>query len=166
MTIALLLLAGLAAGAQGKWSTGMNEADELKGQAARPYYLYEVDGEGSFVVWDWDDFLFKVNTFKGAFDVWYNENNGIRFIRVTLGLYSWDGKLVDKLEDLQLLADVSGRSAWVNKEGFWYSVRKKIKKMKQTLRSGEGYMRILCTRKGAPELDFNIMPYKEPDQHE
>ena len=159
MTIALVLLTGLTAGAQGKWSTGMNVADELKGQEAQPYYLYRVDGEGSFVVWDWDDFLFKVNTFKGVFDVWYYESDAVRVAYVTLGLYSLEGKLIDRLDNLELIADVDGRSAWVNKDGFWYSVRKKIKKMKKALKSGSGYLRLLSPRRGAPELDFNIMPY-------
>ena len=36
--LTLLLLTGLTASAQGTWSTGMNEADELEGEKGGPYY--------------------------------------------------------------------------------------------------------------------------------
>lgn len=157
--IALLLLSGLTTSAQGIWSTGELEADELKGQAAEAYYSYEVAGEGSFVFWDWDDFLFKINTDKGVFDVWYYEQTGDRYIRILLGLYDLNGKLVEKL-NTELRADVSGRSAWILKQGMYSpTTRKKIKKMKHALKSGEGYVRVLCDRKSAPEFDLKVMPY-------
>ena len=163
LAIAFLLLAWLTAGAQeGTWTTGVNEPDELKGSSGGPYYCYDIEGEGSFVIWDWDDILFKINTDKGCFDVWYYENTGTRVIRISLGLYAMDGKLVDKLENLELLADVTGRSAWASKDGYWYATRKKIKKMKHALKSGEGYIRILCARKSAPEFDVKIAPYNQP----
>jgi hypothetical protein len=44
--ITLLLLTGLTASAQGTWSTGMNEADELKGEKGGPYYCYDLEGMG------------------------------------------------------------------------------------------------------------------------
>ena len=53
--IAFLLFAVLTASAQGTWSTGMNEADELKGLLGGPYYRYDVEGMGSFILWDWED---------------------------------------------------------------------------------------------------------------
>lgn len=162
LTIALLLLAGLTASAQeGTWTTGVNESDELKGSIGGPYYSYDIEGEGSFVVWDWDDFLFKINTDKGVFDVWYYESTATRFMRVTLGLYTMDGKMVDKLENLELFADISGKSAWTSKDTYWYATKKKIKKMKRALKTGEGYIRIICARKDAPELDVKIAPYNQ-----
>ena len=50
LAIALWLLC-MTAGAQesGIWSSGMNEADELKGSVAGPWYRYDVDGVGSFI---------------------------------------------------------------------------------------------------------------------
>ena len=82
LTIALMLLAGLTVSAQdGTWTTGVNEPDELKGTDGGPYYCYDIEGEGSFVVWNWDDFLFKINTHKGLFDVWYYESTATRVMR-------------------------------------------------------------------------------------
>ena len=45
VTTALMLLVVLTANAQGSWSTGMREGDELKGDNGGPYYRYEVEGE-------------------------------------------------------------------------------------------------------------------------
>lgn len=160
LTISLLLLVVLTAGAQeGKWTTGMNEPDELKGDNGGPYYSYDIKGEGSFVVWDWNDYHFRINTDKGVFDVWYHQSTAVRFTRVTLGLYAMDGKMVDKLENLELLADISGKSAWTYSDAYMYAAKKKIKKMKRALKSGEGYIRILCARRGVPEFDVKITPY-------
>ena len=63
--IAFLLFAVLTASAQGTWSTGMNEADELKGLLGGPYYRYDVEGMGSFILWDWEDWKFN--------KIWSNE---------------------------------------------------------------------------------------------
>ena len=164
-TIAMLLLAGLIANAQeGKWTTGINDADELKGQTGGPYYLYEVKGIGSFVVWDWDDWVFKINSDNGYYDVWYYQSNGFRYMRVTIGLYTMDNKLVES-RDVELAADVSQRSGWINRNGMYYpATRKKLRKMIRALKSGEGYVRVVCSRKGAPEFDLKIMPYTEPSE--
>lgn len=162
LTIALLLFAGLTAKAQeGTWTTGVNEPDELKGSSGGPYYCYSINGEGSFVVWDWDDHLFKINTDKGVFDVWYYEHTATRVMRVTIGLYAMDGKMVDKIENLELFADISGKSAWASKDGYWYAIKKKIKKMKRALKTGKGYIRIICARKDAQEFDIKIFPFNQ-----
>lgn len=165
ITIALMLLAGLTASAQdGEWFTGVNEVDELKGQTGGPYYLYEKEGMGSFVVWDWDDWVFKINTNQGVFDVWYYRNNGFRYMKITIGLYDLEDKLVESRE-VELAADASGRSGWINRNGMYYpSTRKHLKKMIKALKSGEGSVRIICQRKGASGFDLKIPPYKEPKE--
>ena len=161
MTIALMLLACLTAGAQGKWEIGMTKADDLKGMKAEPYHLYEVEVEGYFVVWDWDDWAFKFGTRKGTFDVWYYNTTANRFVEPIIGLYSLDGKLIEKFED-QLQADhIKMNAAWINKNWAYRSAqKKKIKRFLHALKSGEGYIRIICKRRGAPEFDFIVPPYK------
>ena len=162
LTIALLLVGLTASAQEGKWITGMNEADELKGQEGGPFYLYEQKGMGCFVVWAWDDWEFKVCTDKGTFDVWYYKSNGVRFMYLTMGLYNNENRLVESIK-LQLAADASGRSAWINKKGVYIpSTRKCLRKMIGALKSGDGYVRIVCTRRGAPEFDLKVPPYKEP----
>ena len=161
MTIALMLLVVVIANAQGTWSTGMRQGDELKGDEGGPFYRYEVEGEGGLVLWDWNDWEFKIFTTKWDFDVWYYQNSGFRYIRITMGLYTLDGKLTDK-RDIELAADHTHKEAWINKKGLYYpATRKKIKKMLRALKSGEGYVRVICARKGAPDFDLQIMPYNQ-----
>ena len=119
----------MTANAQGTWSTGMREGDELKGDNGGPYYRYEVEGEGGLVLWDWNDWEFNVFTTNGGFDVWCYQNSGFRYIRITMGLYTLDGKLTDK-RDIELAADHTQKEAWTNKKGLYYpATRKMIKKM-------------------------------------
>lgn len=160
LTIALLLV-GMTASAQGQWTTGMTKGDDLKGTKDSPYYLYEVEGEGYFVVWDWEDWKFKFGTVKGTFDVWYYNTTANRFIEPVIGLYSMDGQLIEKFED-QLQADhINKKTAWINKSWPYRSAqKKKIKRMLRALKDGEGYLRIVCKRRGAPEFDFVVQPYK------
>lgn len=159
LLLAFMFLAGITASAQGTWSMGMRDGDELKGDSGGPYYRYEIENDGGLVLWDWTDWEFKIFTTIGGFDVWYYERSGTRFINITFGIYTLDGKLIDKC-DLPLAADHTQREAWINKKGLYYpSTRKKIKKMFKTLKSGEGYARIICARKGAPDFDLKISPY-------
>lgn len=162
LTIAMLL-AGLTASAQGTWSIGMNEADELKGYLGGPWYRYDVEGVGGLILWDWNDWTFKFYTEDGAFDVWLNERNGNCFIKVAIGCYTLDGKLIGKFEDRVEADHINQKSAWINKKWIYsWSQSKGLKKMLRALKTGEGYMRIVCKRKGAPDFDLKIMPYVEP----
>lgn len=160
----LILLAAITAKAQGIWSTSTRTGDELKGDKGGPYYRYEVENEGGIVLWDWNDWEFKVFTTKGEFDVWYYQNSGFRYIRITMGLYTLDGKLSEKIDGLELAADQTHKEAWINKKGLYYpSTRRKIRKMLKALKSGEGYVRIICARKGVEDIDLKIPPYNLKD---
>ena len=160
----LILLAAITAKAQGIWSTSTRTGDELKGDKGGPYYRYEVENEGGIVLWDWNDWEFKVFTTTGEFDVWYYQNSGFRYIRITMGLYTLDGKLSEKIDGLELAADQTHKEAWINKKGLYYpSTRRKIRKMLKALKSGEGYVRIICARKGVEDIDLKIPPYNLKD---
>lgn len=162
LTIALLLLAGLTASAQnGKWTAGVGEKDELRGQPGGRYFRYEVEGDGSFEIYDWNDWVFKITTAKGAFDVLHYRNGGERYMRVTIALYSLDNNLQVRV-DTELEADASFRAGWINRQGLYYpSVKKKLRKMIGALKSGTGYVRVLCERNNTPALDLKVMPYKD-----
>lgn len=172
LTIALLLV-GITANAQkdstttaivqvaqeGMWSTGMNEADELKGTKAGPYYRYDMEGMGSFILWNFDDWNFKIITEKGMFDVWHN-NYGNYYVKVIMGLYTLDGKLIEKFDNTIQADHTDGKSAWINKNWLYFpSHRKKLRKMMRTLKSGDGYIRIVCPRKGMPDFDMKVTKY-------
>ncbi len=87
LTIGMLLLAGLTAKAQGVWSTGVIEGDALKGTPTRTYYQYDVEGMGSFILFDWEDWYFHIFTDKGTFDVQYSSSVG-HHISFSMGLYT------------------------------------------------------------------------------
>lgn len=158
LTMIFLIVLCLTANAQGIWSTGMLEADELTGNDGGPYYRYEVEGDGGFVLWDWNKPEFKIFTSKGSFDVWYYTNSGYRFTSITIGLYTLDGKLKSTLKQ-RLAADQTCKEAWINKQDLDIPRRNKIKKMLKALKTGDGYVRIISARKGAEDFDIKIMPY-------
>lgn len=158
ITLFVILLVGMTAFAQGTWTTGMLEADELTGNGGGPFYHYEVEGDGGFVLWDWNKADFKIFTSRGEFDVWYFTNSGYRYTTITLGLYTLDGKLKSKLVQ-RMEADHTHKKAWINMNDLDIPRRNKIKKMLKALKSGEGYVRIVCARKGTDDFDLKIMPY-------
>ena len=158
LAIALLLFNVMTASAQGTWSTGMNEADELKGLLGGPYYRYDVEGMGTFVLWDWEDWKFRIITDKGAF---YTQTGSAgQYVSISMGLYSPDGQLKEKFENA-IEVDVNSRNtATINKNWMYYpSHRKKIKKMIHALKSGEGYIRIVCKRNNMQDFDLKVTKY-------
>lgn len=161
LTIVLLFI-GLTVSAQGVWITGVTEADDLKGIPERTYYQYDVEGIGSFILFDWDDWAFHIFTDKGLFDV-QTENSGS--LPIVMGLYTPDGQLIEKLETTIAANYTTRTSAWVNKD-WWYlhSPKKKIKTMLQALKTGGGYVRILCKRKDMQDFDLKITKYDIPEE--
>ena len=160
LKIALLLLNVMTVNAQGTWSTGMNEADELKGLLGGPYYRYDVEGIGSFILWDWEDCKFRIITDKGKFDEQFSTYSRNWSISISMGLYSPDGKLTEKVECPIESDHSSPNTATINKNwnGIWRN-RKKIKKMISALKSGEGFVRIVCKRKDISDFDLKITKY-------
>ncbi len=158
-TIALMLIAGMTASAQGTWSTGMNEVDELKGLLGGPYYRYDLEGMGSFVLWDWEDWKFRIVTDKGKFKEQL-ASSGNYYVSLFIGLYSLDGKLTEKF-DLIIEPDHSSPYiATINKNWMYFPKhRRKIKKMIRTLKSGDGYVRIVCGRRDMQDFDLTITKY-------
>lgn len=158
LAITLLLFAGLTASAQGTWSTGMNEADELKGLLGGPYYRYDVEGIGSFILWDWEDWKFRIITDKGTF--YSQSGNAGQYVSISMGLYTPEGQLTEKFEN-SIEVDITSRNtATINKNWMYFpSHRKKIKKMIRALKSGEGYVRIVCKRNNMQDFDLTITKY-------
>ncbi len=160
LTIALLLFVGLVAEAQeGTWSTGVNDADEQKGISGEPYYRYDIEGIGSFILWDWEDWKFRIITDKGVFDEDYS-NSGRHCASISMGLYSPDGQLTEELACVIEMDITSRNRATINTNWMYYpSTKKKIKKMIRALKSGEGNVRIVCKRKDMRDFDLIITKY-------
>lgn len=166
MTIALMLLAGLTASAQGTWTTGMTEGDELKGTKPKPYYYYEVPGMGEFVSWTWEDANFRLIS-EYPFEAWertvvYANGNQVRtgecFVNVTAGLYSKDGKL-EKKYDLEMYVEDNSSNKQIKTYGYMVMGRGKLRKIISKIRSGEGYVRFVAGRRGMSDFDLIVTPY-------
>lgn len=158
LTIVLFLIASMTAKAQGTWSTGMNEADELKGLLGGPYYRYDVEGMGAFILWDWEDWKFRIITDKGTF--YTKSGSAGQYVSISMGLYSPDGKLTEKFENAIEVDITSRNTATINKNWMYFpGHRKKIKKMIRALKSGEGKVRIVCKRNNMQDFDLTITKY-------
>lgn len=172
-TIALFLLAGLTASAQGTWTALETQADELKGEKGGTHYKYSVEGLGEVEIYDWNDWLFKVTTYNGGFDYneiktrqVYNADLSIRTeplskprykCNVLIGLYNNDA-LKDKLElAMEVDQHQKCQNLTVNKSWFAYpQTGKKVKKLFKAMQEGKGYLRIVAKRKEMPDFDIKI----------
>lgn len=167
LTIALMVVLCVSANAQGTWTVGMTDGDELKGKKSEPYYRYDVPGVGSFISWDWEKANFRIITDQGQFKAWektvvYANGNQVRtgdvYVPVTVGLYDKNGKLEKKVEFNMYVEDDSG-NAWIHTY-YWYGTgRGKIRKVVEKIKSGEGYVRFVVGRRGMTDFDLIVTPY-------
>ena len=166
LTIAMMAVLTLTAGAQGKWKTGMYSGDELLGTQAKRYYNYEMNGVGWFTVDDWNGWSFRVTTLKGVFDRWvtkyYNGKAPDYYVKANIGLYDMQGNLLDKMYDNLQMSYKDPTFAWVNEDWTYSRKHKKfLKNAIKALKEGSGYVRIVIPRKSMPDFDIKVMPYKE-----
>lgn len=159
----ILFFAGLTANAQGIWSTGTIEADDLKDEKGGVFYRYDLEGVGSLILRDWDGWEFKIITESGQFDSFEMNDEISHGIFYTFGYYTDDNKLEFKFNDDRLEVDHNDKqSAWINKKWTHYFYNKnKIKKAFRALKAGKGYVRIICKRKSQPDFDLKITPYNQ-----
>lgn len=157
MTIALVLLVALTAGAQGKWTVSHREADELKGEEAQDVYIYSVHGIGSLVVWDWKSPNFRLISEKGMFRKMVSGGNV--YVPVKVGFYDESGKL-EKSFTINLLEEPNHSGRYIATADFYMLGRKDIKKTLARLRSGKGNVRMLAMLYNQPDFDLSITPYQ------
>lgn len=186
LTITLMLLAELTAGAQGTWSTVEVPADELKGEKGGTHYKYSVEGVGEIEIYDWNDCLVRVGTYEGSFDykeitsrkvMNYSMGGGVSTqsepyatprlsSTVLIGKYDNNGKLKDKSEEgWEVDSNQNYQNVMVNKKWFFYPQScRKIKKLVKAMQSGDGYVRIVIKRKEMPDFDLKITPYSQQNK--
>jgi len=157
LTIALLLMMVLTAGAQGEWTVSHREADPMKNQTAKDVYIYEASGIGSVVVWDWDKADFRLITDDGFFRVLYV--NGMQIVPIKVGFYDDNGNL-DKMYEIQLVPEDNTNNKWIATAGFYYFGRGNIRKIMKRLKSGSGYVRFLGELYGNKYFDFKVKPFQ------
>ena len=159
MTIALLLLAELAASAQGKWSCYDFQADELKGHEAYTGYEYEVPGVGSYVSWGWNNPDFRLITEKGIFaesicHEWYGS---FRACRVLVGIYNASGELKEKFY-VQMYRESSGLGDKIHLSAM-KKQQKLGKKIAKAISDGDGFVRFVCARSSQNDFDLTVPHY-------
>ena len=161
LSIALLLLAGLTASAQGTWTISHRQADPMKGQEAKDVYIYNVAGVGSMVIWDWDKADFRLVTEKGMFRTWVS--SGSVFVPVKAGFYDEQGNM-QKMVTVHLLPEDNKMRQYISTADFYMFGRKDIRKIFKHLKSGKGYVRFVAERYNDTDFDMRVTPYVEPEQ--
>ena len=156
LTIALWLLC-MAASAQGTWGVVYRPADELKGQDAKPVYIYDVPNIGSLVVWDWTNPNFRLITSNGIFRGRYSQ--GSKFYPVVVGFYNDNGQLEKKFV-LHLLEEVNCGGKFIATADFYIGGRANVKKMMSRMKSGNGYVRIVADLYDRPSFDIKVTPFE------
>ena len=163
LTIALLLLAALTAGAQEGWSTGVTKADELYDLKAERYYAFHKAGVGYFTFDEGAEWQFSVITDKGTFETWIlSRTDGSapsHYVHFIMGLYDMNGNMLDRLQDNLQTSYRDRTVAWVN-EKWTYSKKSKkfLKRALAAIMSGEGYLRIVLHRNRMEDWQLTVPP--------
>lgn len=158
LTITMLLLMGLTAGAQGKWTATRFAADELTGQGAYTAYQYNEPGKGSYISWGWDDPDFRLITEKGIFQesvcyAWFGQ---YKAVRVLVGIYNTQGELQEKFY-IEMYKESSSLGDKIHLSSM-KKERKKAMKIAETLSGNNGAVRFICSRYSQSDFDI-IVPY-------
>lgn len=120
LTIALMLLAELTAGAQRAWTTYELEADELTGEPGDKYMKFVNDTIGSVTIRESDDFWMHVESCNGNFYGIYDPNN-VGIVQMRFGLYDSSGKLLDKYDGkIHGTEYLNFRSVWIDKDWSYF----------------------------------------------
>jgi hypothetical protein len=159
MTIALVLLVGLTVCAQGKWRVSHRQADELIEQEERDVYIYDVEGVGRVVVWDWKKPDFMLITEEGFFHQQSLVGVGL-CVPIKVGFYDNGGTLKKKFDIIMFGEDNSRMKSIVT--GGWYRAgRGNIRKTLAQMKSGDGYVRIVADLANRSPFDIKITPYQQ-----
>lgn len=159
MTIALLLLVGLTASAQGKWTYTNYAADALTGQQAYTAYQYEVPGVGSYVSWGWTEPDFRLITANGIFNesICYEWYGSFRAYRVLVGIYNAKGELQEKFY-IQMYKESSGPGDKIHLSSM-KKQQKLGKKVAKALSEGDGFVHFVCARYSQGDFDLTVPHY-------
>lgn len=165
MLVAMLAVA-CTAQAQGTWKKTVTEADELKDEVASDVFVYNVDGIGQFILWNWDEYQFRLVSDSEQFNIdagYSSITGGYAGLQVLVGIYDSDGKMIEKFK-LWLDKESNTRNQVLRTRNAGTMAnpvgqKGKVKKIFKALLSGTGYVRIVAERYHAADFDLKIMPY-------
>lgn len=158
LAIALLLLTGLTAFAQGEWETVSREADPLKGVTAKTVCVFTDENVGTLYVWDWDKAIFRLITGEGMFRSVMMM--GSKIIPVRVGLYDDDGNL-EEMFDFTMYPVDNRMGNEISTADSYLKGRKKLRSAMSRLRTGRGYVRFLVQRQNMSDFDLKVLPYSQ-----
>lgn len=158
--IVLLLMftcACMCVSAQG-WETIRIEGDELKGTEETVAYSYTEPGMGSFVFWENEASLFRLISDNGIFNI--ISSGGYIGMQIDVGIYDDNDNLVEKFKMWLDEERSSAAKRIVTRPGGTMSIpvgqKKKVKKIMNCLRGGNGYVRFLATRYDNSDFDLKV----------
>lgn len=158
LTIALMLLAGLTASAQGEWAVSHRDADPMKNQDERDVYIY-ASGGCRLVIWDWDKADFRLISDNARFR--YTYTRGMKIVPVKVGLFDENEKM-ENMQTIELIVEDNSNGKWVTTAQRYIEGRKHIREVMKRLRSGKGYVRFLGELFGGKDFDMKVIPF-QPD---
>lgn len=153
--------------AQGTWEKSVTEADELKGEEGGTVYVYTVKDMGSLIIWDWNDFQYRLIS-EHQFDInsgWSQFGGSYSGIKVLVGIYDDKGQLEEKYEMwLDKENNRANRFVRTRDAGSMSNPvgqKKKVRKLFEALHRDNGYVRMVAPRFERTDFDIKITPYKE-----
>ena len=164
LTIVMLLLAWLTAGAQGRWTATDFPADELQGTKAYTAYQYKCPGVGAYVSWGWDEPDFRLITENGIFSeqVNYEWYGSFRGCSVLVGIYSAGGELQEKFY-VQMYRESTGIGNKIHLSTM-KKQKKLARKISKALSEGDGYVRFICPRYSDADFELVVPHYSKDTQ--
>lgn len=157
----------ISVSAQGTWEKSVTEADELKGEEGGTVYVYTVKGMGSLIIWDWNDFQYRLIS-EHQFDInsgWSQFGGSYSGIKVLVGIYDDKGQLEEKYEMwLDKEKNRANRFVRTRNAGSMSNPvgqKKKVRKLFEALHRDNGYVRMVAPRFERTDFDIKITPYKE-----
>ena len=161
----LLMCAAMTMQAQGIWETTMNEADELKGQESGEVMVYTIPHVGSFIIWGWDKYQFRLVSDESPFNTHVASGMSIQVtgLNVLVGIYDDNDKLAEKFKMWLDLEDNTSHKFIRTRDAGTMSnpvgQKGKVKKIFKVLQSSSGYVRIVAERYNTTDFDIKITPY-------
>ena len=162
MALTMTVLSMFAEG--GKWTVSVHEADELTGTEAGAVYIYDVEGMGSMVIWDWEKPQFRL-VGERQFDMTSYHSSSCYYtgLNVNVGIYSANGTLEEKFT-MWLDAERSKANRFIKTRdagGMFNPIgqKKHVKKIFAAMRDPGKYVRFVCDRYNATHFDLTVTPF-------
>lgn len=146
----------------GKWMKMTQDADPLKGIDGDTVYVCEAAEMGSLVIWNWNDFQFRL---AGDYQFAIEHVGYSTGLVAKVGFFDEDGHMTDSYRIwLDYEQDRGHRYVRTRDRGTMANPvgqKGKVRQLFRALRSGSGYVRIVAPRYDRTEFDIKVYPFKD-----